>query len=402
MVIVKLQLPLLLQKCNITVIISSYNFVVLCSIIEWIRLLRRNQMNIEQELKKDGIEIVGRLDTLSINTLAKNVAEKICKTFPRAHFVYSQLFIELSRIPMYIARMPEGFAEANYFYKNSSIYFKQGVPLNELEKFAIHEFIHYIQEVKDSKGNVIRLGLCEFEEFKTYGMALNEGAVQLATAKILNQRQDIVKYYDITLPTTSPTYYPLLCNLVQQLAYLVGNDVLFDSTFFGTDQFKFSLIKGCGKKTFYKIQENLDKILDIEERIIQLNQRLVEDNCEGMKAQKIASKISDYKKKLKNTFIETQNTIFTSYFDFEFQNLNTTEAIEMYRAKLYNYKNYIGITENYNDFNNYYINKMAALEERYEAILNNVAIVPVNNSKLANLFKTLRSIFSFNKEKELN
>ena len=162
------------------------------------------------------------------------------------------------------------------------------------------------------------------------------------------------------------------------------------------------MIKGCGKKTFYKIQENLDKILDIEERIIQLNQRLVEDNCEGMKAQKIASKISDYKKKLKNTFIETQNTIFTSYFDFEFQNLNTTEAIEMYRAKLYNYKNYIGITENYNDFNNYYINKMAALEERYEAILNNVAIVPVNNSKLANLFKTLRSIFSFNKEKELN
>ena len=44
-------------------------------------------------------------------------------------------------------------AEANYFYKNSSIYFKEGVPLEELEKFAIHEFIHYIQEVKDQKGN---------------------------------------------------------------------------------------------------------------------------------------------------------------------------------------------------------------------------------------------------------
>ena len=81
----------------------------------------KNRMNIEAELRKDGIEIVGRLDTLSVNTLAKSAAEKICRTFPRAHFVSSQLFIELSRIPMYIVHMPEGFSEANYFYKSSSI-----------------------------------------------------------------------------------------------------------------------------------------------------------------------------------------------------------------------------------------------------------------------------------------
>ena len=359
-------------------------------------------MNIEQELKKDGIEIIGRLDTLSVNTLAKDVSEKLCRTFPRAHFSSSQLFIELSRIPMYIVRMPEGFAEANYFYKNSSIYFKQGVPLDELEKFAIHEFIHYIQEVRDNKGNVVRLGLCDFTEFKTYGMALNEGAVQLATAKILNHNQDIVKYYDISLPTTSPSYYPLLCNLVQQLAYLVGNDVLFDSTLFSTDQFKLKLIDVCGKKAFFKIQENLDKILNIEEKINNSNQRVMEDDCEGMKDQKVAGTILDYKKKLKNTFIETQNTIFSSYFDNKFQKITTTEAIEIYRAKLYNYKNYIGITDNYSDFNNYYINKMADLENRYEAILNNVAIVPVSNSKLSHIFRALRNIFSLNKEKEWN
>ena len=108
------------------------------------------------ELKKDGIEIVGRLDTLSANSLAKNVSEKICKAFPRAHFIEQQLFIELSRIPMYLAKMPNGFAEANYFYKNSSIYFRQGVSLEELEKFAVHEFIHYIQEVKDKRNYLAR------------------------------------------------------------------------------------------------------------------------------------------------------------------------------------------------------------------------------------------------------
>ena len=300
-------------------------------------------VNVEAELKKDGIEIIGRLDTLSVNSLAKSVSEKICKTFPRAHFVPSHLFIELSRIPMYIAKMPDGFAEANYFYKNCSIYFKQGLPLEELEKFAIHEFIHYIQEVKDQKGTLIRLGLCDYTEFRTYGMALNEGAVQLATAKTLNQEQDIVKYYDISLPTTSPTYYPLLCNLVQQLAYLIGEDCLFESTFFSTDQFKVSAIELLGKKNFLQIQNELDQILEIEEKILDYNHRLVEDDCEGAKAQKIARKIANCKKQLKATFLETQNTIFTSYFNCEFSKLTTTEAIEVYRTKLYHYKNYIGI-----------------------------------------------------------
>ena len=93
-------------------------------------------MNVESELKKDGIEIIGRLDTLSVNSISKSVAEKICNTFPSAHFDCSQLFIEFSRTPMYIASMPEGYAEATYFYKNSSIYFKSGIPLKDLEKFA--------------------------------------------------------------------------------------------------------------------------------------------------------------------------------------------------------------------------------------------------------------------------
>ena len=248
----------------------------------------------------------------------------------------------------------------------------------------------------------MRLGLCDFTEFNIYGLALNEGAVQFATAKVLNQNIDIVKYYDISLPTTSPTYYPLLCNLVQQLAYLVGNDALYESTLLATEQFQLSLVEVCGKKAFLKIQDNLDNILNIEEKIIKLNNELVSDDCEGMKAQKIANKIANFKKKLKNTFMETQKLIFTSYFDNEFNKLNTTEAIEMYRCRLYNYKNYIGITENYSEFNDYYINKMAALEDRYEAILNNVAIVPVNNSKIHNIFRALRNIFSLKTEKNLD
>lgn len=356
-------------------------------------------MSIEADLKKDGIEVVARLDTLSVNSLAKSIAEKICKAFPRAHFSSHHLFIELCRLPMYIARIPAGFSEASYCYENSSIYFKEGVPFDELEKVATHEFIHFIQEVKDHKNTLMRLGLCEFSEFRTYGMALNEGAVQLATSKVLGNEQDIVKYFDISLPTNSSAYYPLLCNLVEQLAYFVGEDCLFDSTLFSTNDFKNEAIELFGKKNFFKIQDNLDGLLKLEEKLISLNQKLVEDNCEGAKAEKTASKIAKCKLAIQNLFLETQNTIFTSYFDKEYHSLLTTEAIEVYRAKLYNYKNYIGITENYHTFNEYYINKMASLEERYDAILNNTALVVVKESKVLHFLKVIRNLFALQIER---
>ena len=221
-------------------------------------------MSIESDLKKDGIKVVGNLDTLSVNTLAHNVAEKICKTFPEQNFIFQNLFIALSRIPMYIAEMPDGFAEANYFYKNTSIYFKKGTTIDELEKFAMHEFIHYLQEIKDQKGNLVRLGLCDFGDLKVQGMALNEGAVQLMASKALGQNQEIVKYYGVSLPTNSPNYYPILCNLVAQMAYVAGEENLFDSTFYGTTLFKERFANLCGTNALIKIQSNLDKIMNIE------------------------------------------------------------------------------------------------------------------------------------------
>ena len=98
-------------------------------------------MNIEKELKKNGITVIDKLDTLSINTLAKNIAQKLCRAFPNQRFIAQKLFIAISRIPMYYAEMPEGLSEANYFYKNSSIYFRAGLSLDEIEKFDGVSFI---------------------------------------------------------------------------------------------------------------------------------------------------------------------------------------------------------------------------------------------------------------------
>lgn len=351
-------------------------------------------MSIESDLKKDGIKVIRPLDTLSINTISRNIAEKLCKTFPEQNFIFQNLFIALSRIPMYIAEIPDGFAEATYFYKNSSMYFKQGLSLDELERFAVHEFIHYLQEIKDKKGHLLRLGLCDFEEIKVCGLGLNEGAVQLMASKANKSEEEIVKYYGISLPTTSPSYYPILCNLVRQMAYITGESALYDSTFYGSATFKKTFADLCGLNSFLKIQANLDKIMEAEEKAIKLNNKLVSDKCEGMKAQKVAKKIEAYKEKIKNLFFETQNLIYSSYFNNQFNKITTTADIDEFRVKLYSFKNYIGISENYSNFNEFYINKMMDLDEKYESIMNNTAVAVVSNSKIATFLRKLKSVLS--------
>ena len=97
-----------------------------------------------------------------------------------------------------------------------------------------------------------------------------------------------------------------------------------------------------------------------------------------------------------------KHKIFTSYFDNELKKLNTTADIDEYRYKLYNYKNYLGSTDGYTFFNDYYVQQMEALEIKYDTIINNVSLVPVNNSKLHALFNSLKNLFSFGGEKRVN
>ncbi len=355
-------------------------------------------MSIESDLKKDGITVVGKLDTLSVNSISRDIAEKLCKAFPNQNFIFQNLFIALSRIPMYIADIPEGFAEATYFYKNSSMYFKQGLKIEELEKFAVHEFIHYLQEIKDKKGHLVRLGLCDFGELKICGMALNEGAVQYMASKALNTEQEIVKYYGISLPTISPSYYPILCNLVAQMAYITGEEALYDSTFYGSSVFKEKFANLCGVDSLLKIESNMDKIMEAEEKAIKLNNKLMYDELEVMKSQKVAKKVENYKKKIKEIFFETQKLIFTSFFNTQFNKILTTADIDEYRLRLYNYKNYIGISDDYSEFNEFYINKMMDLDAKYEKIINNTNLTVVSNSKIAKFFRKVKAILTANVE----
>ena len=232
-------------------------------------------MSVKSDLKKDGITVTQKLDTLTINSIARNISLKICKTFPQYGLNQNELFIKLSRLNMYKAKIPEGMAEANYFYKNSTIYFNEHIQDEDIEEFAIHECIHYLQEVKDKRNYLLRMGLCDYTEFKIYGLGLNEAAVQLMASKINGFPKEYVKYFGISFETISPSYYPLECQLVSQMAYLIGEDILFESTLRSNDNFKIKFAESTSPKIFMAIQNAIDDILNNEENIIKLNNKIV-------------------------------------------------------------------------------------------------------------------------------
>ena len=369
-------------------------------------------MSVESELKKDGIEVIKRVDTLTINTLARNISVRLCKTFPNFGLNQEDLFIKLSRLDMYIAKMPDGMAEANYFYKNSSIYFNEHIPESDLEEFAIHECIHHIQEVKDKKNYLIRMGLCDYTEFKIYGLGLNEAAVQLMASKVIGIEKESVKYFGINFETSSPSYYPLECCLVEQLAYLIGEDVLFESTINSNDNFKNKMIETVSYKSFMAIQNAIDEILYHEEEIIKINNKIASIDDRNKKVDNMLKRIQDLKNEITLTFMRTQNLIISSYFDNTFNSITNLENLEMFRRKLYHFKDYLGSAEGYTFFNDYYIQKMDELEKKYNLLENGgididttTALVATTKktSKIMAIFRAIRNLlFGGSKEHENN
>lgn len=64
-------------------------------------------MNIEAELKKDGIEVVEKLDMQTVSNIANKVSNMLYNTFPNYGFGENELYERLSQLDMYKAKMPE-------------------------------------------------------------------------------------------------------------------------------------------------------------------------------------------------------------------------------------------------------------------------------------------------------
>lgn len=369
-------------------------------------------MSTNSRLKKEGIEIVEQLDTLKVNTIAISIASKLCLAFPEHNLNKSELFTSLSRINMYIAKMPEDSAGAKYFYKNNSIYFNKEYDLDEMAKLAMHECIHYIQEFRDANNNLVKMGLynCTFNS----GLGINEAAVQLMASEANMCPSTSETYYNVSLNTISPNYYPLECALVNQMAYFTGTYPLFHSTLNSNDVFKNTFILKSNKRAYNTIVKNIDLLLAYENDLNYFASELQYAN--KVSEIKLLNKlIASKKDSITSIFFKTQNLIIESCFISGFNNIRNLEDVKEYKNKLYNFKNIMGSNENYTFYNEFYRKIMESLEKKKEQIeqfgeinlfeTSENSLVLVDNTKRAlsfvsTFFVKVKKLFGFNKSRD--
>lgn len=369
-------------------------------------------MSTNSRLKKEGIEIVEQLDTLKVNTIAISIASKLCLAFPEHNLNKSELFTSLSRINMYIAKMPEDSAGAKYFYKNNSIYFNKEYDLDEMAKLAMHECIHYIQEFRDANNNLVKMGLynCTFNS----GLGINEAAVQLMASEANMCPSTSETYYNVSLNTISPNYYPLECALVNQMAYFTGTYPLFHSTLNSNDVFKNTFILKSNKRAYNTIVKNIDLLLAYENDLNYFASELQYAN--KVSEIKLLNKlIASKKDTITSIFFKTQNLIIESCFISEFNNIRNLEDVKEYKNKLYNFKNIMGSNENYTFYNEFYRKIMESLEKKKEQIeqfgeinlfeTSENSLVLVDNTKhalsfVSTFFVKIKKLFGFNKSRD--
>lgn len=371
-------------------------------------------MSINSKLKKEGIKIIEQLNTAKVNSIAINVASKLCLAFPEHNLNKSDLFESISRLNMYIASMPLDSSDAKYFYKDNSIYFNENINIEDISTTAIHECLHFIQELRDSNNNLSKMGL--YNPFSNFGIGLNEAAVQLMASEANMANTASETYFNISFNTISPDYYPLECCLVNQIANFTGTYPLYHSTLNSNDVFKNTFILKCGKKTYNTIVKNLDKLLSLESNLNYFSSEL--EYADKLSSIKLLNKlIRKNKEEIISLFFSTQNLIIEKCFKNEFNSVRTMDDLKEFNQKLYNFKNIIGYTDGYSFYNEFYCDMMNAVEQKrnyietygninlFTNINNDLILVDDAKSTFAfidTLISKFKKLFGFNKVKQKN
>ncbi len=328
-------------------------------------------MSTSSDLIKEGIQVIGPLNQAEINRIASVIATKLCTAFPEHNLDYSKLISALSTLKMYVAKFPGDNSVAKYFYKNSSIYFSTKTDLSTLDTLAIHECLHFIQEVKSDTGRLVRMGLYKTGFFNSSGMAINEAAVQYMASIASKSPIDTVHYFGMDFTTVSSEYYPILTSLIRQMSYFTGTYPLFHSTLFSDDIFKNTFIANSSADTYEQISRYFDSILKFEEELTNVNNRMFiisNSPSEAKRYNDLFHKAESLKKQILNATINAQNCIIKNCFDREFELVKDKESLKRFQKKIYNFKNLIIQTDNYEYYLEYYRSIMDELAIKSEII----------------------------------
>lgn len=328
-----------------------------------------------KHFKELNIEPLYEVDIREKCEFANKTAALFVDTFPEHNLDYLKIVDLIQHTQMYISKVPKNISPVNYSYIDEALYISEGTDLDLKNEFLLHEIIHRIQEERNKKNKLTQLGICNIFETKIYGLAINEAAIQYLIKKLLNKDIQIIEIYDMKIPTSSKNYYPIITNLIEQMAFVLGDSLLIESSLNSKEDFKYNAIDNLGEGNYFKIQANFDKILEAKNNILKYEN--VESNTSF----------------IKDTYIETQNLIMNAYFEKNGRKIENTEELKKYYNKLIDYRDLIGSQEAKNAYEEYF-NKKEEQIKKVEVKLENKALMVVEYNPVINMFRKIKNFLA--------
>lgn len=299
-------------------------------------------MNIERDLEKIGIFPKNELKIEERNRIARDVADKLCSNLKQLYDSYNELYMRIFNCDMYYADVDEKFGDVFYYYKNNTIYIDRKKDISNIDSYVIHENIHYLQNFnkinKSKESN--RAGICQFMDFKIFGLGINEALVQHITARALGNKIHRISNDKITICTNSENYYKYMTSLIGQILLLIGEKDAVESCISSTDKFENTLYNTFEENTD-KIVKNFDLILD-----------------ENNKSDRNETKIIDI-------YMQTQELIYTTYFMKMCKRLTTLKEVDTEVEKLEKYSEIVGRLLDTNIEDDKFTNFKAEMENKF-------------------------------------
>ena len=268
-------------------------------------------MSLENELQKIGVFPKEQLNIEERNKIARSITEKLTTNVNELVDDYNELFMRIANCKIYYADILPKFNGVFYYYKNNSIYVDK--ELLKVNEYLIHEIIHYLQNFEKNSKAIKRAGLCQFLEFKLWGLGINEAVVHYITSKAQGIEVHRINDNKISICTNSENNYKYITSLAAQILLLMGEGKAIESCIKSTESFENEL--------YNTFEENTEKIVKGFDSILEENSK--EDKSE---------------EKIINTLMAVQEIIYKTYFKNVLKRVESSKEIDKQVQKLEDYE----------------------------------------------------------------
>ena len=290
-------------------------------------------MNIQKKLSRLGIEKIEELDKKDVNYLAHYMANCMTSTFHTLQDYYNEILAKCLNSTMFYAKITGNVAKVNYIHEDNCIYIDENINIYEPNEQLFHELIHYLQVFRKNNGKIKQIGLCNFGDFSVSGLGLNEALVQYMSSKLMKKEKQRTKIYGLELKTISPDSYPVLTNLMEELVYLIGEDEILLASINAKNNFD-DLFYNTFEEKGNQIIKAFDKVLDLKNKLLEAREGIYKKETPEVLEESICY-----------TYINTQKTMLTKYFDKMVTMLTSIEEIDFYIEKFLNFNKVLGLNE---------------------------------------------------------